>query len=296
MGNKPQPKPGSKGSSRDQLAAQRAAQAKAEKRRSLIVAGGSVLGVVIVIAILVGVGLHSSGKKAKTGGLASAQLVAQTTEVPPATVDTIGQGAITASAFPSPLPADTAAITKDGKPYVLYVGAEYCPYCASDRWSIVNALSRFGTFSNLGTTFSSPTDVAPNTATYSFHGSSFTSDVLTFDGVELQTNTGATLDKLTADQEQLFTKYDSNGSFPFLLIGNKYVSIGALYSPNVLAGKTQEQIGAALSDPKSPIAQSVVGGGNVVTAAICKVTDNKPEAVCGTPTIKSIQAQLDAQH
>lgn len=291
-----QPKPGPKGSSRDQLAAQRAAQQKADKRRNLIVGGGSVLGVVIVIAILVAVGLHSSGKKAQQGGLASTQLVAQTTDVPATTVEQIGQGAITANAFPSAQAAGTAAITKDGKPYVLFVGAEYCPFCASDRWSIVNALSRFGTFSNLGTTFSSPTDTAPNTATYTFHGSTYTSDYLTFDAPELQTNTGAPLDKLTADQEALFSKYDPNGSFPFLLIGNKYVSIGALYSPTLLAGKTQEQIGATLSDPKSPIAQNIVGGGNVLTAAICQITDNKPEAVCSSPMIKSIQAELDAQH
>src|SRR5438552_15983758 len=25
-------------------------------------------------------------------------------------------------------------LTADGKPLVLYVGAEYCPYCASERW------------------------------------------------------------------------------------------------------------------------------------------------------------------
>ena len=40
-------------------------------------------------------------------------------------------------------------LTADGKPLVLYVGAEYCPYCAAERCAMVQALSRFGTFSNL---------------------------------------------------------------------------------------------------------------------------------------------------
>jgi hypothetical protein len=32
---------------------------------------------------------------------------------------------------------------------MLYIGAEYCPYCAAERWPLVMALSKFGTFSNL---------------------------------------------------------------------------------------------------------------------------------------------------
>ena len=31
-------------------------------------------------------------------------------------------------------------------PEVLYMGAEYCPYCAAQRWSTIIALSRFGTW------------------------------------------------------------------------------------------------------------------------------------------------------
>src|SRR6202043_382420 len=59
---------------------------------------------------------------------------------------------------------NTALLTaSDGKPEILYVGAEYCPYCAAQRWAVVTALSHFGTFSGLGTTTSSASDVDPNT-------------------------------------------------------------------------------------------------------------------------------------
>src|SRR3954447_25345884 len=37
----------------------------------------------------------------------------------------------------------------DGKPQLLYIGAEYCSYCAPERWSLIAALSRFGQFGNL---------------------------------------------------------------------------------------------------------------------------------------------------
>jgi hypothetical protein len=79
-------------------------------------------------------------------------------------------------------------LTANGKPLVVYVGAEYCPYCAAERWAAVIALSRFGTFSGLGQTHSSSTDVYPNTATLSFHGASYTSQYLQFQGVETQSN------------------------------------------------------------------------------------------------------------
>ena len=34
------------------------------------------------------------------------------------------------------------------------MGAEYCPYCAAQRWAMIVALSRFGTFSGLTTVHS----------------------------------------------------------------------------------------------------------------------------------------------
>ena len=44
------------------------------------------------------------------------------------------------------------------------MGAEYCPYCAAERWSMIVALGRFGTFSGLQTMRSSSTDSRPQHA------------------------------------------------------------------------------------------------------------------------------------
>jgi hypothetical protein len=174
---------------------------------------------------------------------------------------------------------------------VLYVGAEYCPFCAAERWPMVVALSRFGTWTGLAGTESGAKDVFPSTQTLSFHGAKFTSDYLTFAGFETQTNKQvggqyAPLDKLPAADQKIFDTYnqppyvESAGGIPFANIGGKYVTSGASFSPELLEGKSRAEIAAALSDPTSDIAKAVVANANVLTAAICKATGAKPADVC----------------
>jgi Domain of unknown function (DUF929) len=210
---------------------------------------------------------------------------------------------------PATLPKaiDAPALTKDGKPLVLYMGAEYCPFCATERWAMVLALSRFGTFTDLGQTSSSTADVYPGTPTFSFHDAKYSSPYLAFQGVELDTNqlnsqgtAYTTLDKPTAAQQALMTKYDAApyvssstpGTIPFIDIGGKYLVSGATYSAALLQGKTADQIAALLSDPTNPTTQGIVGAANSITAAICKVTGNQPTSVCSQPAITALAAQL----
>ena len=47
---------------------------------------------------------------------------------------------------------------KDGKVKLFYVGSEFCPFCAMERLPLAAALSRFGTFSGLKDTLSSPAE------------------------------------------------------------------------------------------------------------------------------------------
>jgi thiol-disulfide isomerase/thioredoxin len=194
----------------------------------------------------------------------------------------------------SPILRDAA-----GKPVVTYIGAEYCPYCAAERWAIAVALSRFGTFSNLSATHSAANDVYPNTQTLSFYGSQYSSQYLDFQPVEEQTNqavngTYPTLQRPTAQQSNLLARFDQQGSIPFLDIANKYVVVGASYSPQVLAGLTQTQIAQQLGDPSSPVAQAIDGAANEITAAIVEVTGQQPTSVASSPVIASIAKSLGA--
>ena len=126
-----------------------------------------------------------------------------------------------------------APLTDPGLPEMLYEGAEYCPFCAAERWAMVMALSKFGTFSGLQLTNSSVSDFAPDTATFSFHGSTYTSQYLAFKPLRVgheragprrvqpaMFNTYACLDTPPAAAANLLTTL-GGGSFPFMDFGNK---------------------------------------------------------------------------
>ena len=186
----------------------------------------------------------------------------------------------------------TALTGPNGKPEVFYLGAEYCPYCAAERWSMIIALSRFGTFSGLQTTTSSSTDIYPNTPTFTFRSATFTSQYISFQSVETTDRNQNTLQTPTTDQSALVTKYDTSGSIPFVDFGNKYAFAGAMYGPDILGGMAWQQVADSLKQPDSAQAKAIVGSANLITAAICQLTAQQPDTVCFTPSIQTIEPKL----
>jgi thiol-disulfide isomerase/thioredoxin len=295
-------------SRREKIAAQRAAERRAEQRRRILIASGSILVVIaVVVAFIVVKANNKPATSSSNGptGSALAGVVSKVTNVPASTLDKIGDGGGSFTGKIQPVNGGTA-LTSGGKPEMLYMGAEYCPYCAAERWSMIVALSRFGTFSGLSTVHSSTTDTPSNLPTFTFHGSSYTSKYLTFTPVEMQTNvldksTGnyPVLEKPTAAQQALLNKYDAPpyvssadaGAIPFIYFGGKYLSVGATYDPTVLNGKSWDQIASALSDPNSSLAKAIGGSANHITAAICKMTGNQPASAC-TATVQSLENSL----
>ncbi|MDP9234035.1 MAG: DUF929 domain-containing protein [Actinomycetota bacterium] len=280
-------------------ARQAAAQQRRRRNRSLAI--GAIAGVALVVAVMVAIALTRNPRASRrSGGGGRAASLAH--RVPVSVLSSVGAGRGILS--PQALPSGTRPLEQNGKPEILYIGAEYCPYCAAERWPLVVALSRFGSFSNLGGTESTSADVYPRTQTFTFHGATYTSDTLGFVAVETNTNQPApsggytALDQPTAAQQSLLTRYDrppyttQAGAIPFLMISNRYLSIGASYDPAVLQGMTRDQIAQALSDDTSPIARGVVGAANTLTAAICQVTRGTPASVCSDPTIARIARAL----
>jgi Domain of unknown function (DUF929) len=306
------------GTRQQKIAAQRAAARRAQIRHRVLLASGSIIAVAAVVVTLVLVKAGSTPGTAASGsggptGAALHSLVADVTGVPANVLDKVGAGSLAASDSGATNPGNALAtvsgppLTTGGKPEVLYVGANFCPYCAAERWPMIIALSRFGAFSGLSTTHSSSSDVYPNTPTFTFYGSSYTSKYISFVPVEETTNYRqhnsssptvpyVTLQTPTAAEQALIDKYDggsSGNSIPFLDIGNRYVEVGNLapYGPQDLQGKTWSQIAAALRDPSSPIAQAVDASANYLTAAICKLTGNQPTSAC-TPAVRALEARL----
>lgn len=268
---------------------------------------GGVLVLVAIIVVAFVVISHQPATTAPAPTPTSSSVLQAVTHVDTSVSNTVNTGGVknplqTIKNSPPPLNGPT------GKPEFLYIGAEYCPYCAAERWAMVVALSRFGTFSHLDQTTSSTTDIYPGTSTFTFYHSSYTSSYIDFVSVELQGNvanssgTYPTLQTPTAAQQNLLNTYDappyidasSAGSIPFIDIANKYVQIGLGqgYSAQDLAGLQWQDIANDLSDAGSPVAQHIIGSANYLTAALCIVTQQQPGSVCNSDTIHQIELSI----
>jgi hypothetical protein len=304
---------------RQKIAAQRAAARHAQTRNRLLIASGAIIAVVAVAIslVLVRPGSSTAIKTPPSDGPTGAALastVRDLTTVPASALDRIGGGSLTTADIGSATavgggyltPISGSPLTKDGKPEVLYMGADFCPYCAALRWPLIVALSRFGTFSGLTparsgiSTGSGQPEPYPATPTWTFHGSSYTSRYLAFSPVETSTSVpdpasgGYTaLETPTPAQQQIMARYSPDGAIPFVNIGNRYIQLSTLapYGPEDLQGKTWTQITAALHDPSSALGRQINASANYVTAAICKITGNQPATAC-TPAVTALQSQL----
>ncbi len=305
---------------REKIAAQRARERRAERRRRILLASGSVVVVLAIVLTFVIIKLNSKPPSTSSAvsngptGSALTSLINEVTSVPASTLNAVGSGGGAVTNLPIKINGST--LTANGKPEMLYMGAEYCPYCAAERWAMIVALSRFGTFTGLATIHSAAEDGAgsaepyPNTPTFTFAHATYTSKYLTFTPVELNTNipdpsTGGytTLDTPTSAQNALMSKWDNQpyisssepaGSIPFIYFGGQTMIVGTSVAQNTALqplGLNWNQIAADLHNPNSAVAKAEDGEANYITAAICKMTNNQPASAC-TAVVKSLESQI----
>lgn len=250
-------------------------------------AGGAIAVVVVAIGALVGVKLASGPARTSepVGSPAPPSAYTVLKDVP---LSTLANAAANYSIGQYPVAVNGKTLTSGGKPEVLYIGAEYCPFCAAERWPLIVALSKFGTFSGLKLMLSSPTDVYPSTPTFSFYGSSYSSPYLAFTPVETETRSYKPLQAPTKAEQKLLATYDvppyvsaqSSDGIPFLYFG-KAIIAGASYNPSVLAGKTQTQVVRTIErNPASPITDNIEAAAGVITSYLCQMTAGEPGSVC----------------
>ncbi|MGH8116783.1 MAG: DUF929 family protein [Rhodanobacteraceae bacterium] len=191
-----------------------------------------------------------------------------------------------------PLQAVPDAKPGAGKPWVLYVGGEFCPYCAALRWPLVLALMRFGNFTGLKATRSSSSDVYPNTATFSFVGSTYRSRWLDLQAVETADRQDHPLQKPDKFQMAQFLRFDrapytnEPGSIPFLDLDGRWVAVGSPFDPELLHGMGWYDVAARLESGKGPLWEAVLGEADLLTRQLCVLTRGQPRATCDLSTRK----------
>ena len=234
----------------------------------------------------------------------SSDILASLSSLPASVDDEVGAGtAATPLTQPVPL-SGQPPLESNGKPEVLFVGAEYCPFCAAERWSLILALSRFGHFSVLHNVQSAPNDAFSGIQSFSFVHSAYASRYVSFTGVELYSTTldaqgGYTkIASLTPSQAELVARDGppsgalGSSPVPFVDIANRMVSSTSGFSPALLVGQSQSAITSALNQPGKPIADAVVGAANELTAGICEATGQQPSSVCSSKGVREADAAL----
>jgi len=191
---------------------------------------------------------------------------------------------------PAHLTGDALA-GKGGLPQVLYVGTDWCPNCGATRWPLAVALSRFGTFSNLATTYSAADDKPSHIPTLSFHGSAYTSQYLDFVAKEVDDGAHHPLDTLTAAESQLFETIGGS-AYPFVDFGGKWKQNGSSIDPTVLSGMTPETVAKAMTDSTTKPGAAIKASADVFTAVICSIDGGKPANVCTSTAVNTATIAL----
>jgi hypothetical protein len=271
------------------------------------------LGLIVVAIVLLGALVlvrdnsgPSTTSTVETFNPAPSSLVSTMTSVPASVYDTVG---VSSPVVPvqalQPAGSGTAPLwlaSAGGgtpKPVVFFYGAEFAPYAAAERWPLVLALSRFGTFNQLGLMQSSASTAFAGLSTFTFWNASYTSRYLQLESVERYSSLNPTggrylsLQQPDARQAAAIASYGQTpDTFALMDVANRYVLNGASFAPGVLVGLSQSQIAGDLSTPASPLTQAVVTAANEITASICAVDSDKPSSVCDSHAVSAADQEL----
>jgi hypothetical protein len=234
----------------------------------------------------------------------SSAVVTALTRIPASVFDTVRTTAPTTPLVVPSVLTGQPPLDSKGKPEILYIGAEFCPFCGAERWPLIVALSRFGHFATLTNMQSAQLSVFPAVQTFSFVGTTYSSRYVTFTGIELYSDAvdahGAftRIATLTPGQSAVLDRYDTaarrGGSepYPFVDVANTLVASTSGFSPAVIVGQSQSAIASALSQPTDPVGQAIVASANYLTAGICRATHEQPGSVCSGKGARSAAQAL----
>jgi Domain of unknown function (DUF929) len=268
-------------------AAKQEAAREARRARNRWYGIGAIALVVLIVGVLVIVKVAGGGSGSvvdvaspPAGTPIPADTLAKLQSVPVSTLVAAPTGGI----VQTPQPVNTSALSADGKSELLYIGAEYCPHCAAERWPLYIALSKFGTFSpQPGRIHSANLD--GNVPTLTFYGTTYSSPYLTFVPVEVYTNKPqgngyAPLQTPTKAQLTLWQSING-GSFPFVDFGGKQVLPAAQYVYSELQNLSFSAVAAQVGNNATSIGTDIDASAAKLIQTICgTLTHGQPSDVC----------------
>lgn len=266
----------------------------------------TLLALLVVALAVVGV-LNALGRGGSSPAASSAKstaskdnrtLLGVLTGLDPAVVRAIGGGGISGTL--AKVPDAPALVGASHHPQVVFLSTEGCGPCAAQRWSMVIALSRFGTVKNVLLGLSSSAEATGPLATFSFRNLEYQSSYLDLVAVETTDANGAPLASLSPGDQQVVDRYDAppyvpealRGGVPWLDVANRFVMAGSGYPAATIKGLNWSDIAGRLGNSGDPVARAVIGNANWITAAICATTGMTPASVCQAAPIQDLVQRL----
>lgn len=178
-------------------------------------------------------------------------------------------------------------------PKLVFIGAQYSPFAAAERWAVVKALGQLGSFSGLRSGLSqSGQSGLQAIPTFDLLHARYRSAYVLFDHKDLEDRAGHRLQRLSARESRLLASYDPSGTIPLVLIGD-YAMAGSGYPPRDIEGKSFETIQKALQHTVvEGYVQEINAEANVITALLCHTGGGLPRAVCARAAVQRISRQL----
>ena len=183
-----------------------------------------------------------------------------------------------------------------GKSLVYFLGAGFCPYCAAERWAIVEALARFGTWTGLLEDSSAARDEKfLNIPTLNLSRSEYQSEYIEFTARETSDRNFEPLQELAESDYEILDKYNPDQIIPFLLIDGQYVQVGSGYSPQLLEGMDHSKVKSQIKSGDTALGRSINEEADNITALACKSVGGKL-AACSSKPVMDLLGKLSLNH
>ncbi|MGB9168189.1 MAG: DUF929 family protein [Nitrososphaeraceae archaeon] len=154
---------------------------------------------------------------------------------------------------------DSSWKTISGKKLIFFLGAGFCPYCAAERWAIVEGLRKFAEWKELIENHSASTNEKfLNIATFDFSHFKYESSFVEFRGNEIADRDSKGKEILEKIDKEILETYNPDHLIPFLLIDGQFMQFGTGINPESLEKLNHEEIRKMISDENSVVGKSII--------------------------------------